>query len=393
MDEPAIDTLAIEAPAFEPETEPLSILEAEMFDEQAVPEPTIEPDFASHDEVEPVSLFDRESVVAAEIEPAIPRFTHGFNPVDHEPAADLPRARHDAGYDSRAAAVAVPPEAERWRPGMLALALMLVLALLIGFAAGHAVAGRDRAPDATAAAGSPGPAGATEPPAGKEFSEQAVTPQAPAPAGATADQAPRTGSSVREAGQVPPVPGDEPPEARTPAPAKPLATTGALTVRSTPSRAAVTVDGTWRGRTPLTLEAMKLGTYTVRVVQPGYEVERQSVTLSAGDPERTLSFRLQPSAPAAASPRPAAPTATSREAAPAPSTAFSGTVFVDSLPRGATILLDGKPVGTTPSTITDVAIGTHVFRLELADHHYWTTSRRVVAGEETRVTGSLERIR
>ena len=251
----------------------------------------------------------------------------------------------------------------------------------------------NRTPDAAAAAGSPGPAVATEPPAGKEFSEQAVTPQAPTPAGATADQAPRAGSSVRGAGQVPPVPGDEPPEARAAAPAKPVATTGALTVRSTPSRAPVTVNGTWRGRTPLTLDAMKLGTYTVRVVEPGYEVVRQDVTLSAGDPERTLSFRLQPSAPGAAPSRPAAPAAAMHEAAPAPATAFSATVFVDSLPRGATIILDGKTVGTTPSTLTDVAIGTHVFRLELADHHYWTTSRRVVAGEETRVTGSLERIR
>jgi len=34
-----------------------------------------------------------------------------------------------------------------------------------------------------------------------------------------------------------------------------------------------------------------------------------------------------------------------------------------------------------------------VVRLELTDHRAWTTSTRVTAGEQARVTGSLERIR
>jgi hypothetical protein len=57
------------------------------------------------------------------------------------------------------------------------------------------------------------------------------------------------------------------------------------------------------------------------------------------------------------------------------------------------VLIDGKPVGTTPASIPDIPIGSHVVRLELADHRAWTTSTRVTAGEQARVTGSLERIR
>jgi hypothetical protein len=57
------------------------------------------------------------------------------------------------------------------------------------------------------------------------------------------------------------------------------------------------------------------------------------------------------------------------------------------------VLVDGRQMGTTPASIPEIAIGSHVIRLELADHRAWTTSTRVTAGQETRVSGSLERIR
>jgi hypothetical protein len=57
------------------------------------------------------------------------------------------------------------------------------------------------------------------------------------------------------------------------------------------------------------------------------------------------------------------------------------------------VILDGRPVGTTPMQISDVRAGAHVVRLELPDHSTWTTSARVVAGQVVRVTGSLERLR
>jgi PEGA domain-containing protein len=79
-------------------------------------------------------------------------------------------------------------------------------------------------------------------------------------------------------------------------------------------------------------------------------------------------------------------------AEPSPSS-FAGTIYVDSRPRGARVLIDGRPMGTTPANIPDIPIGSHVVRLELPDHRAWTTSTRVAAGERARVTGSLERIR
>ena len=53
----------------------------------------------------------------------------------------------------------------------------------------------------------------------------------------------------------------------------------------------------------------------------------------------------------------------------------------------------GTRSGVTPLRVPDVRIGTHVVRLELADHRWWSTTTRVTAGQEQRVTGSLEQIK
>ncbi len=173
-----------------------------------------------------------------------------------------------------------------------------------------------------------------------------------------------------------------------------------LTVLSTPSRAGVTVNGRWRGRTPLTLDTLPFGTYNVRVVQPGFAASNEDVMLTARQPMRTAvrspaagqrsraRRRRQPPAR-----RVARPTDARRRRARLRSPTYAGTIYVDSRPRGATVLIDGKPMGTTPASIPDIPIGSHVVRLELADHRAWTTSTRVAAGEQARVTGSLERIR
>ena len=170
--------------------------------------------------------------------------------------------------------------------------------------------------------------------------------------------------------------------------AKPApAATGTLIVRSTPSGAGVTVNGRWRGRTPLTLGQLPLRSYDVRVVQPGFEAATESVALTSGTPQRSLALRLQRSPRAA--PRPAAPGAAG--APPRPSV-YTGSLYVDSRPRGARVSIDGRAVGVTPLRVPDVRIGTHVVRLELPDHRIWSSTATVTAGQERRVTGSLERI-
>lgn len=308
-----------------------------------------------------------------------------------------PPAREERAYASVLnddAATVVPPE--RPRPAILPVAAGVILALLIGYAVGYWRGGAEPPAPSTsseAPAAKPSTPAAPAQQPSRDYSEQAVAPPAAA-------AVPSRKEAPSAKGEAPPVPGDAPGAAapsRT-APAAPVVTTARLTVLSTPSRAGVTVNGKWRGRTPLTLDALPLGKYTVRVIQPGFVASNEDVTFTARQPMRTVSVRLQPVSARSATPatgNAAQSPASGRASAPRTATrqGYTGTIFVDSRPRGATVLIDGKSMGTTPASIPDVPIGSHVVRLELTDHRAWTTSTRVTAGEQARVTGSLERIR
>jgi hypothetical protein len=301
--------------------------------------------------------------------------------------------------DAYATADSAPVEPERPRAAVLPIAVTLILGLLIGFAAGYWAGGRDAGNRTVVTAGSGSPAAA--PPAAT--STPATGDSKSAAAGIAAKPAGQaySGQAVTQPPATPPVVPDDGPRTtpradRTGPPAAAAATSGRLLVTSTPSRASVTVNGRWRGRTPLTLKAMKFGAYTVRVIAPGFAVSREDVALSASEPVRNLAVRLQRSSQAEAT-SPASSTTAGR-GAPAPTGrsgaggALTGSIYVDSRPSGARILVDGRFAGTTPARIPEVSIGSHVVRLELTDHRPWTASTRISAGEESRVTGSLERI-
>jgi hypothetical protein len=146
---------------------------------------------------------------------------------------------------------------------------------------------------------------------------------------------------------------------------------GRLVVRSTPSGSQVFVNGRRRGTTPLALRDLAPGTYTIRLAREGYADASRRISVG-GAAVRDVTIRLE-----------------RRAASPAPAT-FTGSLYVDSRPRGARVLVDGREVGTTPMQLSDVRAGTHVVRLELTNHRTWTASARVVSGQVARVTGSLE---
>jgi hypothetical protein len=55
------------------------------------------------------------------------------------------------------------------------------------------------------------------------------------------------------------------------------------------------------------------------------------------------------------------------------------------------VYVDGRLVGTTPIALPTVAAGSHVIRIEHDGYRRWSSSVRVVATEQNRVTASLER--
>jgi cytoskeletal protein RodZ len=367
-----------------PDREPILVDPIDSLNLHAAPEP--EP---VHDE--PVV---RTPIIAApsiQDEPVVARPEVRETPVPIRLSADE-RSYADESLNAE------PHEAlERSRPAVLPVAVVLIAGLLLGFMAGYFVGGRETiAPQASATpAAAPNQTSAPAP--------SASTPPVPSASSASAPAPSSAGPAAHAAATPPTVSEDSSPGPKSPEPSKPstsaghtpppapVATTGRIVVRSNPEKAGVMINGRWRGRTPLTLENMPFGKYTIKITQPGYKTEQSEVSLSARDTARSLNLRLaREAAPAARSGSNARPAAGTQQ--PAQNGGYTGTLFVDSRPQGAAVLLDGHLVGKTPLRLPDVRIGSHVVRLELAEHQAWTASTRVSAGQESRVTGSLERL-
>jgi len=83
--------------------------------------------------------------------------------------------------------------------------------------------------------------------------------------------------------------------------------------------------------------------------------------------------------------------AAGRKASPAPKAGvFEGTLVIASKPAGASVMLDGRAVGTTPLTLPGIAAGSHVVRLERAGYSVWSSAVQVTTGQQKKVTASLE---
>lgn len=104
-------------------------------------------------------------------------------------------------------------------------------------------------------------------------------------------------------------------------------------------------------------------------------------------PSQSAAARPAPERPSSRRPPPPPPQAP----ASAPSRRYQGGLTVDSRPTGARVFLDGRLVGTTPLAIAAVPAGEHALRLERDGYRRWSSSVRVVAEEQNRVTASLER--
>lgn len=131
---------------------------------------------------------------------------------------------------------------------------------------------------------------------------------------------------------------------------------GMLTVNSQPSGVDVTVDGTYRGQTPVTI-ALQVGTHTLLVRKTGYADITQNVEIIS-DSSKTVSYVLT-------------------------ATVSRGTLSVDSTPQGATIFIDGIAKGTTPVTVPDFKVGTYTITIKMSGYEDMTEMLNIVAGQTT----------
>jgi hypothetical protein len=250
-----------------------------------------------------------------------------------------------------------PPEgpADRMASPSWAVAAALMVGIALGFGGGYRFAGRHVAPAPAPAATAPPAA----PPPGREWTEGAVN-----------DNPSRGGTAPGE------------PDATANA-----STAGRLLVRSTPAGARVLVDGREQGRTPATVLDLTKGTHRLRVTHAGYAAEDRRIVVTAAGSTQLVTVELK---------RPAAiaPAAARTPAAPGPTTPGTSTgaaLSVDSRPGGARVFIDGRLVGTTPTSVPQVGAGAHAIRLERDGYRRWSSSIRIVAGQPNRVTASLEK--
>jgi hypothetical protein len=157
---------------------------------------------------------------------------------------------------------------------------------------------------------------------------------------------------------------------RPPEAAAPPAGTGQIVVQSTPSGALVTIDGQPAGLTPVTVPDLALGEHRVQVARPGFVPAAARVDLTPESPTRTLTLVLA---------------AGVDESGPA-----VGTLNVDSRPRGATVSVDGRRVGTTPLRLPDLAAGAHVVQIELQGYRTVRAEVTIERARPARVAVTLE---
>jgi hypothetical protein len=152
-------------------------------------------------------------------------------------------------------------------------------------------------------------------------------------------------------------------------PLTPISTSGALYILSTPSDATVTLDGMYKGRTPITISNVAAGTHILQLDSPGSYDWKSTVEVPEGG-TRTISATLNPM-----------PSAT------------SGWVYVSSSPGGASVTLDGNAVGQTPASgslkLNPVMAGEHTVALDRTGYKRYSTKTSVSPNTVSEVSAVL----
>jgi len=165
------------------------------------------------------------------------------------------------------------------------------------------------------------------------------------------------------------------------APIAPVApNSGRLLIRSSPADAEVFVNGMLRGKTPLALRELALGSYTIRVARSGYVTEERTLHVTASQPSASTTINLRSASAARGVSVPNGVT-----------DATTGGLNVQSRPAGARVYVNDRLAGSTPISIPSLPAGPADVRIEMDGYRLWATKVHVKPGEQIKVAASLER--
>jgi hypothetical protein len=138
---------------------------------------------------------------------------------------------------------------------------------------------------------------------------------------------------------------------------------GTIYAESSPSGAAVLLNGNYRGVSPLTISQVRTGSYSVEFDLSGYEPCARSTTVEAGL-QSSVYCQLKPiSSP--------------------------GSLYIISSPSNAMIYLDGEYRGRTPITLSGISPGNHNIELDLSGYYDWKSWVSVPAGGIKTVSATM----
>ncbi len=146
----------------------------------------------------------------------------------------------------------------------------------------------------------------------------------------------------------------------------PVATTGSIRATSTPSGAAIYLNGNYRGTAPLTISDLTPGSYQMEADMPGYQPYPTTVTVTSGKTTDVL-FPLEV-------------------------ISQPGSIVVNSNPSGAYVYMDATYKGKTPMTLSSVSPKDHVIELDLNGYYDWKTTVTVSPGVTSYVSAQMNPI-
>jgi len=128
---------------------------------------------------------------------------------------------------------------------------------------------------------------------------------------------------------------------------------GTMDLQSVPDGASVTVNGDYRGKTPLVISGLSPSTYEVTFSRFGFMDLTTQVTVQAGKNSEVIATLQQK----------------------------TGTLIVNSTPPGARMLLDGTDAGIAPLMLGNISAGNHTVMLEKDGYTAVTRNVDIVAGQ------------
>lgn len=190
--------------------------------------------------------------------------------------------------------------------------------------------------------------------------------------------------------------------------------TYSVRIDSAPDQATIYLDDEKYGVVGTTPWEGKLaaGVYTVILKKDGYQRATRSFTVrdASQTQESFVPLTRAEAAPAPVAPAPidspsAAGTASPSAGAPAsgapasgapgsgaPAATGGGGLRFVSTPGGATVLLDGEPIGETPMVKEGIPLGDHVVAIEAEGYHTYENGVKVTGGEVQLIRANLQKV-